>query len=76
LKALDVIVDVQQRAKGLSLGNMAIAAQMIATAALVRHESRGGHFRTDHPATDDILAKRSMFTLDQSNDIASEALST
>lgn len=76
LKALDVIVDVQQKAKGLSLGNMALAAQMITTAALVRHESRGGHFRTDYPSTDDVLAKRSLFTLDQSNDIASEALST
>jgi L-aspartate oxidase len=74
--ALDVIIDVQKRAKGLSLGNMAIAAQMIATAALVRHESRGGHYRTDYVSTDAVLAKRSMFTLDQSNDIAAEALST
>jgi L-aspartate oxidase len=75
-KALDVIIDVQQKAKGLSLGNMAIAAQMIATAALVRHESRGGHFRTDYPDSDDVLAQRSKFTLDQSNDIASEAHAT
>jgi L-aspartate oxidase len=75
-EALDVIIDVQKHAKGLSLGNMAIAAQMITTAALVRHESRGGHFRTDYLNTDPALAKRSFFTLDQSNDIAAEALST
>jgi L-aspartate oxidase len=74
-QALDVIRKVQEQAKGLSLGNMAIAAQMIATAALVRHESRGGHYRTDFPATEAALAKRALFTLDQSHQIAAEALS-
>ena len=29
--------------------NMAAAARMIAAAALLRTESRGGHFRTDFP---------------------------
>ena len=29
-----------------------IAARMIAQAALDRHESRGGHYRSDFPATD------------------------
>jgi L-aspartate oxidase len=75
-QALDVITRVQQQAKGLSLGNIAIAAQLVATAALVRHESRGGHYRTDFPGTETVLAQRSKFTLDQSNQIAAEALST
>jgi L-aspartate oxidase len=75
-KALDVITRVQQEAQSLSLQNMALSAQMVATAALVRHESRGGHFRTDFPATEAALAWRSRFTLDQSHQIASEALST
>jgi L-aspartate oxidase len=74
--ALDVISRIQQQARTMSLQNMAIAAQMVATAALVRHESRGGHYRTDFEATDPALAKRQLFTLDQSNDIAAEALST
>jgi L-aspartate oxidase len=75
-QALDIITRVQQQAKGLSLGNIAIAAQLVATAALVRHESRGGHYRTDFPETEAALAQRSTFTLDQSNQIAAEALST
>jgi L-aspartate oxidase len=33
-----------------------IAAQFIAHAALQRCESRGGHFRTDHPASDEIAS--------------------
>ncbi len=75
-KALDVITRVQQEAQSLSLQNMALSAQMVATAALVRHESRGGHFRTDFTETEQAMAWRSRFTLDQSHQIASEALST
>jgi L-aspartate oxidase len=39
-----------------------IAARLIATAALSREESRGGHFRADFPAT--AAAERSFVTLD------------
>ncbi|MFP6637022.1 MAG: FAD-binding protein [Nitrospinaceae bacterium] len=37
----------------MELGNMLSVAQIIATAALRRKESRGGHFRTDFPKRDD-----------------------
>jgi len=37
----------------LELGNMAVAGEAIASFALRRRESRGGHFRTDYPDTDD-----------------------
>jgi L-aspartate oxidase len=30
--------------------NMLAAARLVAAAALIRTESRGGHYRTDHPA--------------------------
>jgi L-aspartate oxidase len=72
--ALKEIGSVMKDAKSLSLQNMATTAQMIATAALVRHESRGGHYRTDYPEAVPELAKRSHFTLAQSNRIAKEAL--
>jgi succinate dehydrogenase/fumarate reductase flavoprotein subunit len=37
----------------IELGNMLGMAEIIATAALARQESRGGHFRTDYPKRDD-----------------------
>ena len=37
----------------IELGNMLGMARLIATAALRRQESRGGHFRTDFPKRDD-----------------------
>lgn len=43
--------------------NMVLAARFIAGAALLRKESRGGHYRSDYPALDPALAHRSMLTL-------------
>jgi L-aspartate oxidase len=40
-----------------------MAARLIATAALQRRESRGGHWRSDHPATDPI-GRRSFMVRD------------
>jgi succinate dehydrogenase / fumarate reductase flavoprotein subunit len=37
----------------IELGNMLEMAEIIATAALERKESRGGHYRTDYPKRDD-----------------------
>ncbi|HET9935074.1 MAG TPA: L-aspartate oxidase [Methyloceanibacter sp.] len=55
------------------LANMLTAARLIATAALVRQESRGAHFRSDFPLSDARLAKRSFFTLEQAEAIARDA---
>lgn len=43
--------------------NMVTAATLIAAAALMRCESRGGHFRADHPLPDPALARRSRLVL-------------
>jgi len=45
------------------LRNMTATATLIATAALRRTESRGGHFRSDFPAADPEMAKRTFITL-------------
>ena len=37
----------------IELGNMLKMAEIIATTALARQESRGGHYRTDFPKRDD-----------------------
>lgn len=47
------------------LANMLAAARLIAGAALLRQESRGGHFRHDFPTADPALAQRSRLTLAQ-----------
>jgi L-aspartate oxidase len=45
------------------LSNMILTARLIATAALMRKESRGGHYRLDFPATNPALAQRTFITL-------------
>ncbi|RUO97703.1 L-aspartate oxidase [Hyphomicrobium sp.] len=45
------------------LSNMLLAARLITAAALLRKESRGGHYRTDYPKTDPSLARRTFITL-------------
>jgi L-aspartate oxidase len=55
------------------LANMLTTAKLVAAAALVRKESRGGHFRSDYPASDDAQAKRSFLTLAKADEIARAA---
>lgn len=45
------------------LANMALAARLVAGAALMRTESRGGHYRSDYPDTDPALSRRSFITI-------------
>jgi L-aspartate oxidase len=52
--ALDEIDRLEEKVQGggvSEIGNMLAAARMIAASALLRTESRGGHFRTDYPET-------------------------
>jgi len=68
--ALATIDSVERAGAGEpALLNMTAAAKMVAAAALARHESRGGHFRSDYPKTDPV-AKRSFLTLAQADEIA------
>jgi L-aspartate oxidase len=47
------VMDKEFRARdGWELQNMLLAARLIAEAALTREESRGVHYRTDHPKSD------------------------
>jgi L-aspartate oxidase len=51
--------------QGTEAANMATLAQVIVRCALLREESRGGHFRTDFPLQDDLKwAKHSLVRLD------------
>jgi L-aspartate oxidase len=69
---LQTVADLEAEARDPQLKNALIAARMIAAAALMRKESRGGHQRSDFPQTDPALARRTFTTLAQCNRIAAE----
>lgn len=74
-QALQEIVRIE-RAAGSSpaLVNMVTAAKLITAAALQREESRGGHFRMDHPQADAAWAHRTFITLDEADAIGRDAV--
>jgi L-aspartate oxidase len=74
VSSLKTIIQIQKHAKTLTVRNMATSCLMITAAALVRHESRGGHFRTDYPTPVPAFAKRSYLTLAQAIKIAEDAI--
>ena len=62
--ALSELSKIALEAKGDTiLENMTLTARLITAAALQRKESRGGHFRSDFPDTDQKQARRSFMTL-------------
>jgi L-aspartate oxidase len=72
--ALTTIVSLERETEGdPQLANMLTTAKLITTAALARTESRGAQFRSDYPAADDTLARRSYLTLAKADDIARKA---
>ncbi len=58
--------------------NLLAAARMVAAAALARRESRGGHYRADHPAPDPAWRRHLLVTLaaDGAVEIAAGALAS
>ncbi len=76
-KALHTILSLEPEAKAKGdrrLSNMLVTAKLIAAAAFARKESRGAHFRSDHPVACERLARRSFLTLDAADAIAREAV--
>ncbi len=60
----------------LQLANMVLAARIVTASALIRCESRGGHYRRDYPDADPDLAHRSFITLDELEQIEARVAAT
>jgi L-aspartate oxidase len=60
----------EREAGSIALRNMATAALLVAASAFARRESRGGHFRADHPTEIPALAERTMTTLAAARELA------
>jgi len=62
-RALGVIAGLSARNRSPRFANMLDAARLVAAAALARTESRGGHYRTDHPEPEPAWRHRTYLTL-------------
>ncbi len=74
-RALATLARLEREAAGAPRAflNMTTAATLIAAAALGRTESRGGHFRADHPAPDPGKARPTAITLAEALEIRAQA---
>ncbi|PON14969.1 L-aspartate oxidase [Candidatus Entotheonella serta] len=63
VEALGQLRELEDKVKTRKGKNMLTVAQLIATAALAREESRGAHFRIDYPAPTKVWAHGSVWTL-------------
>ncbi|MCP3374657.1 FAD-binding protein, partial [Bradyrhizobium cajani] len=60
----------EREAASIAVRNMAASALLVAASAWSRRESRGAHFRSDHPAEVPMLAQRTMTTLAAVREVA------
>ena len=58
LDGLRAIVELEQGNHYQRFENSLVSAKMIAVSAIIRHESRGGHYRLDYPEASPELAHR------------------
>ena len=72
LEGLKTILKIEEENQRQRFENNIITAKMIAVSALLRKESRGGHYRTDFDEENPNMAKRSYISFAQTNRIALE----
>ena len=71
-EAIRSFSSIEQNTGNIALRNMATAALLVAASAWSRRESRGAHYRSDFPAENSALRKRTMTTLTEARKIATE----
>ncbi len=67
LKALRTIAKLEKKIISEGFRNQLVACKLIAVAAYLRTESRGGHFRTDYPDARPEWQHRTFITLDEAD---------
>lgn len=72
-KALAMIAGIEAANPQEAMRNMTATATLIAAAALMREESRGGHYRSDFPQADPAHAERTHITLAEALEIRAKA---
>jgi L-aspartate oxidase len=71
-EALAIMNGLAARSRSPRLDNMLTVARLIASAALARTESRGGHYRSDYPEHDPSWQHRTFMTLPDADRISAE----
>jgi L-aspartate oxidase len=71
-EAVRAFASLEHDTGNIALRNMATSALLVAASAWTRRESRGAHYRIDHPAEKAALAHRTMTTLAAARDVADE----
>jgi L-aspartate oxidase len=69
-EAVQYFAALERGAANTTLRNMATSALLVAASAWSRCESRGAHFRTDHPTEKPLLAHRTRTTLKAALEVA------
>jgi len=69
-RAVRMFTHIERSTNNIALRNMATTALLVAASAWSRRESRGGHYRADHPAESEAFARRTMTTLKAAREVA------
>ena len=69
-EAVRAFAVLEREAGNIALRNMATTALLVAASAWSRRESRGAHYRADHPVEAPALAHRTMTTLAKAREVA------
>ena len=69
-EAIRTFASLERDTGNIALRNMATTALLVTTSAWARRESRGAHYRSDHPTEKPDLAHRTMTTLKAAREIA------
>jgi L-aspartate oxidase len=75
-RAIRAIANLERQNTRLRFSNILTTAKLMAVAALQRSESRGGHYRSDHPEARAEWKRRTYLTLAEADRIVADVAET